>query len=61
MIGTAFALKMLLRIPVSLGIVLTSASAMVFLLLQQLGARVLELFFALLVSAISLCFILELT
>ena len=59
-IGTAFALKMLFGIPVTAGILLTSTSAMIFLLLQQLGARVLELFFALLVGIISFCFIAEL-
>ena len=59
-IGTAFALKMLFGIPVTVGILVTSTSAMLFLLLQQLGARVLECFFALLVGVISFCFIAEL-
>lgn len=61
MIGTAFALKMLFGIPVELGILVTSTSAMIFLLLQQLGARVLEVFFAFLVAIISFCFIAELS
>jgi Mn2+/Fe2+ NRAMP family transporter len=37
-IGTAFALQMLFGIPVEIGILVTSSSAMIFLLLQQLGA-----------------------
>ena len=60
-IGTAFALKMLFGIPVTAGILVTSTSAMIFLLLQQLGARVLECFFAMLVGIISFCFIAELS
>ncbi|QDZ22641.1 natural resistance-associated macrophage protein [Chloropicon primus] len=60
-IGTAFALKMLFGIPVTAGILVTSTSAMLFLLLQQLGARVLEIFFAFLVGIISCCFVAELS
>jgi len=59
-IGTAFALKMLFGLTLWIGIVLTSVSAMLFLMIQSFGARILEAFFALLVAMISACFIAEL-
>ena len=61
-IGTAFALKMLSggRIPVWAGVVATGLSVMVFLLIQNLGARALEAFFAAVVAVISLCYVGEL-
>jgi hypothetical protein len=43
-IGTALALKLLFGIPTVIGVAITSASTLVFLLLQQLGVRKLEAF-----------------
>ena len=61
-IGTAFALKMLSGglIEVWVGVVVTGLSVMVFLLIQNLGARALEAFFGAIVAVISLCYVAEL-
>ena len=51
---------MLMGVPVAAGIVITTTGVMVFLLLQHLGHRALESFFAALVGVISVCFMAEL-
>ncbi|KAG8643785.1 metal transporter Nramp6 isoform X1 [Manihot esculenta] len=59
-IGTAFALNMLFKIPVWIGVLLTGLSTLVLLALQQYGVRKLEFFIAFLVSTIAACFLVEL-
>lgn len=59
-IGTAFALNMLFKIPVWIGVLLTGLSTLVLLALQQYGVRKLELFIAFLVCTIAGCFFAEL-
>nr|BAX09095.1 natural resistance-associated macrophage protein [Cryptomeria japonica] len=59
-IGTAFALNMLFRIPVWCGVLLTGFSTLFLLALQQYGVRKLEFFIAFLVFTIAICFFLEL-
>ncbi|GMQ09214.1 hypothetical protein CsSME_00052672 [Camellia sinensis var. sinensis] len=59
-IGTAFALNMLFKIPVWVGVLLTGLSTLMLLALQQYGVRKLELFIAFLVVIIAACFFVEL-
>ncbi|KAJ6945484.1 metal transporter Nramp6-like [Populus alba x Populus x berolinensis] len=59
-IGTAFALNMLFKIPVWIGVLLTGLSTLVLLALQQYGVRKLEFFIAFLVCTIAGCFFAEL-
>ncbi|OEL26969.1 Metal transporter Nramp3 [Dichanthelium oligosanthes] len=59
-IGTAFALNMLFRIPVWCGVLITGLSTLMLLLLQQYGVRKLELLIAFLVLLIAICFLVEL-
>lgn len=59
-IGTAFALNMLFRIPVWCGVLITGLSTLVFLLLQQYGIRKLEFLIAFLVFTMAACFFGEL-
>ncbi|KAM7253901.1 hypothetical protein ACFE04_031583 [Oxalis oulophora] len=59
-IGTAFALNMLFKIPIWIGVLLTGFSTLVLLALQRYGVRKLELFIALLVLTIAACFFVEL-
>uniref|UniRef100_A0A9I9DTL4 Uncharacterized protein n=1 Tax=Cucumis melo TaxID=3656 RepID=A0A9I9DTL4_CUCME len=59
-IGTAFALNMLFRIPVWCGVLLTGLSTLLLLALQQYGIRKLEFLIAFLVLTIAVCFFLEL-
>ncbi|KAG8388232.1 hypothetical protein BUALT_Bualt02G0104400 [Buddleja alternifolia] len=59
-IGTAFALNMLFKIPLWIGVLITGLSTLVLLLLQQYGVRKLEILIALLVSTIAACFFVEL-
>ncbi|KAJ6307549.1 hypothetical protein OIU76_017362 [Salix suchowensis] len=59
-IGTAFALNMLFKIPVWIGVLLTGLSTLVLLALQQYGVRKLEFFIAFLVCTIAGCFFVEL-
>ncbi|KAK4748284.1 hypothetical protein SAY87_014870 [Trapa incisa] len=59
-IGTAFALNMLFRIPVWCGVLLTGLSTLILLALQQYGVRKLEFLIAFLVSTIAACFFMEL-
>ncbi|KAG6787864.1 hypothetical protein POTOM_003909 [Populus tomentosa] len=60
LIGTAFALNMLFKIPVWIGVLLTGLSTLVLLALQQYGVRKLEFFIAFLVCTIAGCFFAEL-
>ncbi|KAJ8446575.1 hypothetical protein Cgig2_019728 [Carnegiea gigantea] len=59
-IGTAFALNMLFKIPVWAGVLLTGLSTLVLLALQQYGVRKLEFLIAFLVLTIAACFFVEL-
>ncbi|CAH9083025.1 unnamed protein product [Cuscuta europaea] len=59
-IGTAFALNMLFKIPLWCGVLITGFSTLVLLLLQQYGVRKLEIFIAFLVFTIVVCFCVEL-
>lgn len=59
-IGTAFALNMLFKIPVWAGVLLTGLSTLVLLALQQYGVRKLEFLITLLVLTIAACFLVEL-
>ena len=56
-IGTAFALKMLFGLEVWMGVVLTGFSVMIFLMIQEIGYRAMEVFFAGIISVISLCYL----
>ncbi|KAG8074920.1 hypothetical protein GUJ93_ZPchr0006g42454 [Zizania palustris] len=59
-IGTAFALNMLFKIPVWCGVLITGLSTLMLLLLQQYGVRKLEFLIAFLVLLIAICFLVEL-
>ncbi|KAL6563074.1 Metal transporter nramp1 [Orobanche hederae] len=59
-IGTAFALNMLFKIPLWCGVLITGLSTLVLLLLQQYGVRKLEILIAFLVFIIAGCFFVEL-
>uniref|UniRef100_A0A7C9ART5 Uncharacterized protein n=1 Tax=Opuntia streptacantha TaxID=393608 RepID=A0A7C9ART5_OPUST len=59
-IGTAFALNMLFKIPIWAGVLLTGLSTLVLLALQQYGVRKLEFLIAFLVLTIAACFFVEL-
>ncbi|KAL9262638.1 Metal transporter Nramp7.2-like protein [Drosera capensis] len=58
-IGTAFALNILLKIPVWGGVLLTGLSTLLLLGLQRYGARKLELLIAILVFVMAGCFFAE--
>ncbi|XP_062116803.1 metal transporter Nramp6-like [Humulus lupulus] len=59
-IGTAFALNMLFKIPLWIGVLLTGFSTLILLALQQYGATKLEFLIAFLVLTIVACFFVEL-
>lgn len=59
-LGTALALNLLFKIPVWVGVILTGVITLSFLGLQKFGARNLELFIAVLVFAMAICFFVEL-
>ncbi|CAM8993462.1 unnamed protein product [Rhodiola kirilowii] len=59
-IGTAFALNMLFKIPIWCGVLLTGLSTLVLLALQQYGVRKLEFLIAFLVFTIAAAFLAEL-
>lgn len=59
-IGTAFALNMLFKIPLWCGVLITGLSTLVLLLLQQYGVRKLEILIAFLVFTMAGCFFAEL-
>ncbi len=58
-IGTAFALKMLLNMPLAAGVLVTALDALAFLALTRLGVRALEGFFGALIAALGACWLLE--
>jgi manganese transport protein len=58
-IGTAYALNMLFRLPLWLGVIFTGFSTLGFLAMQQYGVRKLELFISFLVLTIASCFFVE--
>ncbi|GMH05180.1 hypothetical protein Nepgr_007020 [Nepenthes gracilis] len=60
-IGTAFALNMLFKVPIWAGVLFTGLSTLVLLALQQYGVRKLEFLIAFLVFTIAVCFCVELT
>jgi manganese transport protein len=59
-IGTAFALRMLFRLPLAAGVLLTAADSLAFLALSRLGVRALEAFLGALVAAMGACWLVEL-
>ncbi|KAM0905898.1 hypothetical protein ACQ4PT_017098 [Festuca glaucescens] len=59
-IGTAFALNMLFKIPIWCGVLITGLSTLMLLFLQQYGVRKLEFLIAFLVFLIATCFLVEL-
>jgi NRAMP (natural resistance-associated macrophage protein)-like metal ion transporter len=59
-IGTAFALKMLFKLPLPAGVLLTAADSLAFLGLTRLGVRALEAFLGALVAAVGVCWLVEL-
>lgn len=59
-IGTAFALNMLFRIPIWCGVLITGLSTLMLLFLQQYGVRKLEFLIAFLVFTMAACFFAEL-
>ena len=56
-IGTALALKLIFGLPTVWGVLVTSASTLLFLVLQQFGVRKLEAFMGSLVGVMSVCFV----
>lgn len=56
-IGTALALKLIFGLPTVWGVLVTSASTLLFLALQQFGVRKLEAFMGSLVGVMSVCFV----
>ncbi|KAJ8773336.1 hypothetical protein K2173_028513 [Erythroxylum novogranatense] len=60
-IGTAFALNILLHIPVWAGVMCTGFSTLIFLGLQRYGVRKLELLIAVLIFVMATCFFAELS
>ncbi|KAG6435925.1 hypothetical protein SASPL_100806 [Salvia splendens] len=60
-IGTAFALNILFKIPVWVGVVCTGCSTLLLLALQRYGVRKLELLIAMLVFIMAACFFGELS
>lgn len=59
-IGTAFALNMLFRVPIWCGVLVTGLSTLLLLFLQQYGVRKLEFLIAFLVIIMAACFFAEL-
>ncbi|XP_020109880.1 metal transporter Nramp3-like isoform X1 [Ananas comosus] len=58
-IGTAFALNILFKIPVWSGVLITGLSTLMLLLLQQYGVRKLEFLIAFLLFLMACCFFIE--
>ncbi|KAJ2156647.1 hypothetical protein GGF46_005047 [Coemansia sp. RSA 552] len=58
-IGTATALHILTTIPIWAGVIITAVDSFVFLYIQRLGVRVMELVFGLLVTTLAVCFWVE--
>ena len=58
-IGTAIGLKLLMGIPLGIGVLITALDVFLILALQQLGFRVLEAFVITLLAIISACFAIQ--
>ncbi|CAG8537023.1 4684_t:CDS:2 [Dentiscutata erythropus] len=58
-VGTAIALKIILRLPLWIGTLLTAMDTFTFMLLQNYGVRKLEAFFMALISVMAICFWVE--
>lgn len=58
-VGTAIALKILFRIPLWVGTLLTAMDTFTFMLLQSYGVRKLEALFMVLISTMAICFWIE--
>lgn len=58
-VGTAIALKILFRIPLWVGTLLTAMDTFTFMILQSYGVRKLEALFMVLISTMAICFWIE--
>eukprot|EP01096_Ripella_sp_DP13-Kostka_P002305 TRINITY_DN1310_c0_g1_i6.p1 TRINITY_DN1310_c0_g1~~TRINITY_DN1310_c0_g1_i6.p1 ORF type:complete len:554 (-),score=202.68 TRINITY_DN1310_c0_g1_i6:179-1744(-) len=58
-LGTAYALYLLIGMPIPVGVVVTALDTLLFLFLQYLSIRILEVIIAILLGIISLCFFAE--
>ncbi|CAG8635349.1 12172_t:CDS:2 [Acaulospora morrowiae] len=58
-VGTAIALRIILKIPLWLGTMLTALDTFAFMLLQNYGMRKLEAFFMALIATMAVCFWVE--
>ncbi|KAJ1977921.1 hypothetical protein H4R34_003395 [Dimargaris verticillata] len=58
-VGTAVALRILLRLPLWAGVLLTAVDSFLFLFLQAFGVRWLEAFFVALIGTMAVCFWVE--
>ncbi|CAG8751113.1 28035_t:CDS:2, partial [Racocetra persica] len=58
-VGTAIALKIIFRLPLWIGTLLTAMDTLTFMLLQNYGVRKLEAFFMMLISVMAVCFWIE--
>jgi NRAMP (natural resistance-associated macrophage protein)-like metal ion transporter len=58
-LGTAYALYLLIGMPIPVGVVVTALDTLLFLFLQYLSIRILEVIIAVLLGIISLCFFAE--
>jgi manganese transport protein len=59
-IGSAIGLNLLFRLPLVFGVLITAFDTMLFLLIQNLGIRKMELFIVMLISVMGACFGIEL-
>eukprot|EP01133_Synstelium_polycarpum_P013440 gene13440-15839_t len=59
-IGTAIGLQILFGVPLIAGVVITAADTLIFIAIQRWGIRKLELLILLLLSIITMCFVVEL-
>lgn len=58
-LGTAIGLNLLFKVPLLYGVIITGFDTMLFLVIQQMGIRKMEVFILLLVSTIGICFGIE--
>lgn len=58
-LGTAYALLLLFRIPLVLGVIITAADTLLFLMLQYASIRLLEMLVGFFLMVVSCCFIVE--
>ena len=57
--GTAFALQLLFRLPLWIGVIVTGLDTILFLMLQSFSVRALEALIASFLALVSMCFVLE--